>query len=248
MFTLTPLTSHSTQLIERADHIVIGLSPWNGCYKPGYIRDLMAWAHTRFRGVDVVTPGYEAAYTLIAAGVTPAEAVRRARRATRQLHNPVIRELAELGVADPAAHVHSWTRLLARAAYRASLERAREVFRRDSGLRRACRRMTSEVIGHATTSRGPVTSAQMDMAVPYIIAEIPLITDGPSVFGTPGTVFVYHRQMELVSSITEGYSTLTADPGQGWAIATPVGAQHDNHTDDDPTRYHAALEVPVRAR
>jgi cyclo(L-tyrosyl-L-tyrosyl) synthase len=224
------------------DHVLVGLSPQNGRYKPEYIRDLIFWLRPRFRSIDVVIPGFEAAYTLVAAGDPPAQAVRRARRAYRQLRNPAVRALADLGVPDPARHVTSWTRLHANAAYRASLIRSRKAYLTDRRIRAACRAMTAEVVGNAADGRS-VTPGDIDVAVRYVIAEIPLLTDGPSVFDADRSVFVYHRPTPLVAAIADGGSILTAAPGQTWAVVSQEEANHGEHR---RTGTPAAIPVPAR--
>ena len=238
MFTLDWLASTA----RHRDHVLVGLSPQNGRYKPEYIRNLLFWLHPRFRSIDVVIPGFEAAYTLVAAGHPPAQAVHRARRAYRQLRNPALRALAELGVPDPAEHVTSWTRLHANAAYRASLIRARKAYLTDPAIRRACREMTAEVVANAAGS-GPVIPRDIDTAVRYVIAEIPLLTDGPSVFGADRSVFVYHRPTPLVATLAAGGSILTAATGQAWAV---VGEEETNHDEHGRTGTPAAIPVPAR--
>jgi tRNA-dependent cyclodipeptide synthase len=220
VFTLTRLGTPERAPGGTADHVLVGLSPWNGRYSPEYIRDLISWLHPRFDTIDVVIPGYEAAYTLIAAGHPPARAVHRARRAYRQLRNPAVRALADLGVADPARHVRSLTRLHAEPAYRESLDRARDAYLADARIRGACRAITTEVVRNAAGGRRPAGVTEIDLAVSYVIAEIPLLTDAPGLFGTRGTVFVYHRSSPLVSAIADGNSTLTAAPGQAWAVVS----------------------------
>ncbi|MFB9615468.1 tRNA-dependent cyclodipeptide synthase [Kutzneria kofuensis] len=238
VFTLGWLTTTD----RHCDHVLVGLSPQNGRYKPEYIRQLIWWLHPRFRSIDVVIPGFEAAYTLVAAGHPPAQAVHRARRAYRQLRNPAVRALADLGVPDPAGHVTSWTKLHANAAYRASLIRSRKAYLTDPHIRRVCREMTAEVVGNAA-GRRPATPADIDIAVRYVIAEIPLLTDGPSVFGADRSVFVYHRATPLVTAIAAGNSILTAAPGQAWAVASH---QENNHDELARTATPAAIPVPAR--
>lgn len=238
MFTITRLSAGA----NNSDHVLIGLSPQNGRYKPEYIRNLISWLHPRFGSIDVVIPGFEAAYTLVAAGLPPTQAVHRARRAYRQLRNPAVNALADLGVPDAPRHVMSWTRLHAIPTYRAALKRSHFAYRTDPAIRRACREMTAEVVGNVATGR-EVTSGDIDVAVRYVIAEIPLLTDGPSLFGAAGSVFVYHRATPLVDAIAGGDSILTAEPGQGWAVVDHRETNHDEH---DGSGTSAA--IPVRAR
>lgn len=238
MFTLTRLGVDS----GHSDHVLVGLSPQNGRYKPDYIRNLISWLHPRFRSIDVVIPGFEAAYTLVAAGHSPAQAVHRARRAYRQLRNPAVQALADLGVPDAPRHVMSWTRLHAIPAYRAALKRSHFAYLTDRNIRQACREMTTEVVGKAATGH-EVTPGDIDVAVRYVIAEIPLLTDGPSMFGRTGSVFVYHRPTPLVAAITGGGSILTAEPGQGWAVVDDRETNHDEH---DRTGTSAAIPLSPR--
>src|SRR5262249_32830323 len=150
-----------------SDHVLVGLSPQNGRYKPEYIRRLISWLHPRFRSIDVVIPGFEAAYALVAAGYPPARAVHRARRAYRQLHNPAVNALAARGVPAAGGPVMSGTGLHATAASRAARPRSRIAYLPDPRIRGACREMTAEVVGKAA-GRHPVTAADIDVAVRYV--------------------------------------------------------------------------------
>jgi cyclo(L-tyrosyl-L-tyrosyl) synthase len=234
VFTFTSLSP-----VTGRDHVLVGLSPMNGRYTPEYIRKLIYWLQPRFRSIDVILPGFEAAYTLVAAGQPPAQAVRRARRAYRQVRNPAVRALADLGVPDAARHVTSWTRLHANATYRAALIRSRRACLTDSRIRRACREMTEQVVRGAAGGR-EIAAADIDIAMRYVIAEIPLFTHGPSLFGATDSVFVYHRPTPLVAAIASGDCILTAEPGQSWAVVTD---EENNH---GRTGTSAALPVPSR--
>jgi cyclo(L-tyrosyl-L-tyrosyl) synthase len=165
--------------------------------------------------------------------------VHRARRAYRQLRNPAVRALTDLGVPDAAGHVMSWTRLHANPAYRSALLAAQAAYRTDPNITRVCRAMTGEVVRNAS-GRRRISGSDIDIAVRYVIAEIPLLTNAPSLFGTPGSVFVYHRATPLVAEIAGGNSILTAEPGQGWAV---VDRQEENHGRTGPS-----AEIPVSAR
>ena len=99
--------------------------------------------------------------------------------------------------------------------------------------------MTAEVVATFAAGR-EVTDRDIDTAVRYVIAEIPLLTDGPSLFGAHGSVFVYHRATPLVAEIASGDSILRAQPGQAWAV---VDDREHNHG-----RTGTSPAVPVPAR
>jgi tRNA-dependent cyclodipeptide synthase len=244
LFSLAAVTADSQAIIESAEHAVVGVSPGNSRYSPGYLRELLGWLYPRFRRIDVVMPGYEAAYTLVATGCPPADAVRRTRRACGALRNAAQGTLAELGASGAEDRVQTWTRLQARQAYRDSLVRAQAAYENSPSLRAACRSMTAEVLTQAAGRPVTADAAQVDLAVRYVIAEIPLVVDGPGVFGADRTVLVYHRAMGLVSAIRGGGCGLAPGRGQGWAIAT---RQDREDHDDARGRAAAPAAVPVPA-
>ncbi|MDT8914502.1 tRNA-dependent cyclodipeptide synthase [Amycolatopsis sp. PS_44_ISF1] len=217
MFTLTPLDRRFFP--ADPEHVTLGLSPWNGRYKTPYIKELVTWAYRRFGRLDVFVPGYEAAHTLVAGGYPVGESVHRARRAINRLRNPSVRALAELGVADPASHVRTWTQLHNRPAYVHGLELARQAYESDPEARAACR-----ATAHGAISRledhSAITDAHVDLAVGYAIAELPLVLHGPEIYGVKSTLFLYHRDMELLHPFLRPGAFLPPAPGQGYAIVT----------------------------
>ena len=224
MFTLTPLDHQQRYFLPDADHITVGLSPWNGRYKPRYIEDLVTWVYRRCGKVDVFVPGYEAAHTQAAAGRPVREAVHLARRAINQLRNPALRALEAVGASDPEQHVQSWTQLHNRTAYASCLKQVRAAYREDPEVRAACRATAHAVITHLRDD-AEITDHDIDLAVGYALAELPLVLHGPLVYGVKSSMFLYHREMELLYPFFRKDAPLSPAPGQGYAIVTPLGEQ-----------------------
>ncbi|GBG40587.1 tRNA-dependent cyclodipeptide synthase [Mycobacterium montefiorense] len=226
-FLVQPCSPESALLVEGAEHVLLGLSPWNSYYKPATIDALVGWACSHFTKVDVFLPGYEAAHTLTAAGIDAPEAVRRARRAVTQLRNPARSALERAGV-SPSKHLHTWTTLANRPSYVTARARVEDAYRDDPEVRRACRLTAREAVRHASGGHEP-TDAQIDQAVSYAIAELPLVVNGPEVFGTKTSVFVYHRQMDLLAPLIAG-KTIRLRPAKGQGYAVVTRAQNDPNT------------------
>lgn len=219
-FTARTLSERDRRLLDRREHVLVGLSPFNGYYKPRLIRHLLAWCHTRFERVDVFVPGYEAAHTLTSAGLEPREAVHRARRATNQLRNAAVGALHDCGVADPDGSVHTWTTLANRPAYARLHERVRRDYAHDPVIRFACRETARVAVG--THMLEEPSERQIDGAVSYPLAELPLLLDSPAIFHVGSSVFVYHREMEPFTPLIMGRSrSVRPSDGQGFAVLTP---------------------------
>src|ERR1041384_1732209 len=176
-FRLTPVAGDRDNCDFDTEHVLFALSPFNSRYTTRYISELVSWACERFARVDAYIPGYEAAYTLIATGTPVDDAVRRTKRATKQLRNPAIRALREAGVSGAEDHVQTWTQLLGNPAYSARLEEAHHAYEHDQSVREACESTTRAVIESKIDQ--PANQDQIEGAVSYAICELPLLAASP---------------------------------------------------------------------
>jgi cyclo(L-tyrosyl-L-tyrosyl) synthase len=219
-FTARTLSERDRRLLDRREHVLVGLSPFNGYYTPHLIRRLLTWCHARFERVDALIPGYEAAHTLTSAGLEPREAVHRARRAVSQLRNPAVGALRDCGAAEPGGSVHTWTTLANRPAYARLHEQVRRDYAHDPVIRFACRETARAAV--RTHMAEEPSERQVDGAVSYPLAELPLLLDSPAIFGVGSSVFVYHRELGPFTPVFEGRSHCARpSPGQGYAVLTP---------------------------
>ncbi|MEH6373369.1 tRNA-dependent cyclodipeptide synthase [Streptomyces sp. KLMMK] len=225
-----PCTERCGRHLMAAEHALIGLSPWNGYFTARRVESLVEWAAGTFRTVDVFIPSYEAAYTLIAAGVEPSVAVGRARRAVKKLRGPAQRALARAGCGE--GRVHTGTSLAALPRYRQLRRTAEHMYRHDPGVRAACRAVARAAVAGAlgVRERGSsrpapdpgLSEEALDTAARYAWAELPVMLDSPGIFGVGSSVLVYHRRIPLIESLLEDGSALSPAPGQGFVVVTPA--------------------------
>ncbi len=219
-FTVRTLSRRHQRILNRAEHVLIGLSPFNGYYKPRLVRDLVAWGHHHFDRTDVFIPGWETAHTLTGAGMSPRDAVHRSRRAAKRLRNAAVDALRSCGDTEPHTRVHTSTTLASRGAYTRLHERVRTEYARDPVVRAACRETAREAL--RTHCDGQPSEQQVDLAVSYPLAELPLILDSPAIFATESSVVVYHRELGPLTPLILGRSpTVWPVAGQGFAVVTP---------------------------
>ncbi|ARZ72377.1 tRNA-dependent cyclodipeptide synthase [Streptomyces sp. HU2014] len=232
-FRTLPYTGQCGRHLMAAEHALIGLSPWNGYFTARRVETLVEWAAGAFRRVDVFIPSYEAAYTLIAAGVAPAVAVGRARRAVKKLRGPAQRALLRAGCGE--GRVHTGTSLAARPRYLRLRRTVERTYHQDPGVRAVCRAVgRSAVAGalaaHARTASRPeperepgLSEERLDTAARYAWAELPVMLDSPGIFGVSSSVLVYHRRTPLMESLLQDDSALRPAPGQGFVVVAPAG-------------------------
>lgn len=216
-FRAEPYTEQCRRVFKRADHALIGLSPWNSYFTPRRVEELVDWGIRTFGSLDLFIPSYEAAYTLIAAGVEPVEAVGRARRAVKSLRGPARRALARSGLDD--SHLHTGSSLAANRRY-AELRRAADAaYRNDSETRASCRAVVRSVVD--TGPGQDLTEVQLDTGARYAVAELPILVDSPGIFGVASSVVVYHRPIDLAWPLLGRTSCLERSSEQGFVVVTP---------------------------
>ncbi|MEW2033528.1 tRNA-dependent cyclodipeptide synthase [Streptomyces roseifaciens] len=230
-----PITNRCGRHLMAAEHALIGLSPWNGYFTARRVESLVEWAAGTFRTVDVFVPSYEAAYTLIAAGVEPSVAVGRARRAVKKLRGPAQRALLRAGCGE--GRVHTGTSLAALPRYRQLRRTAERMYHHDPGVRAACRAVARAAVAGAlgVRDRGPsqpvpdpdLSEGALDTAARYAWAELPVMLDSPGIFGVGSSVLVYHRRIPLIESLLEDGSALSPSPGQGFVVVAPGWSSAD---------------------
>ena len=99
-FELEGETANCKALVARRDHLLIGISPFNSRFSPDYVEALVDWAHSNFARIDILLPSEDdAARLLLANGVAPSKAARKARkeigRHLRSAHSAVAKAGAD---------------------------------------------------------------------------------------------------------------------------------------------------------
>ncbi|WP_238591667.1 tRNA-dependent cyclodipeptide synthase [Photorhabdus sp. RM157S] len=73
-FTVQGETSRCDQIIQKGDHALIGISPFNSRFSKDYVVDLIQWSSHYFRQVDILLPcEREASRLLVASGAENAK-------------------------------------------------------------------------------------------------------------------------------------------------------------------------------
>ncbi|MEQ4720062.1 tRNA-dependent cyclodipeptide synthase [Nonomuraea sp. B19D2] len=204
-----PLTSHCAQILDEREHALIGVSALNGYFTPLAIRHLLDWATRTFARVDVLVPGVELAGTLVARGYPAAKAGAKARAAANNTRNRVIRALDAIDA--PNAAVFDWNELAPNRAYGEARTELERLFATHPAFRQHCMDAVRPVVGVPELSR-----AQAEQALPFLLAELPLVIDTPSILGTGSSVFCYPRPMPMVDLLYAGMLPVHPGPTQGF--------------------------------
>jgi cyclo(L-tyrosyl-L-tyrosyl) synthase len=212
-------------VVERGEHACFGISPFNSYFSTERIRDLAAWGLARFERVDFFVPDAPSAFTFEALGYAPEKAAWKARRQGQYTRNKISTALASLGVAEPGARVLGWAELESNAAFGRLHEDGLRRYAEDAGFRAACREASGWVLAGKLPAGQRPDAEQVERAVRYFLAELPLFLDTPSIVGAGISVFCYHQPPDVLRRLYAGELGRRPAAGQGFAVVTSAGRE-----------------------
>ena len=226
-FELEGETPNCKALFARRDHLLIGISPFNSRFSPEYVEALVDWGHSNFARIDILLPSEDdAARLLLASGVAPSKAARKARkevgRHLRSAHSAVVKAGAE----PSAVRVFRFSDFCRDANYLSMRARVQDAFDQSEAFRKSCLSMTRQAVDgrrNGVTDNGIAsapTHAQISQAVPYIFAEIPFYLETPTLIGVESSILAYHRPWSIGTGLFAGVFPLRVSPAQGYGVVT----------------------------
>ncbi|PZD95675.1 tRNA-dependent cyclodipeptide synthase [Paenibacillus sambharensis] len=222
IFKTQPLSSNCNAILQRRKHILVGISPFNSRFSEAYIYKLIGWAVRSFDAVSVLLAGREAANLLEALGTPRGKADAKVRKEVSRNRRFAQRALSEHG-AEPQA-IHTFSDFGEQAAYRSLREEVEALFHDQPAFRNACLSMShTALLGRA---RGvnqvleAVHEEMLELAVQYVLAELPLFLGGADILGIEETLLAYHQPWKLGELIAGGAFPLQMRPNQGYLLVS----------------------------
>jgi tRNA-dependent cyclodipeptide synthase len=218
-----PATANCQRILDRGEHVLIGVSPFNTRFTKPYLARLFSWAKVVFDDFNVLIPGERQAALMLEAGGTPApKSVRKSRKEL----NRVVRLI---NTALDAARVSPATDAIIRISdfsdhptYRQMAAAAEATYYDHPCFRAACQEMSGLAVHgrqRAVDSEcAALTDQQIALASSYIFAEIPFFTNTPALLGKPGSLLAYHRPWPIGELLFSGELPIRVDPRQGYVV------------------------------
>jgi cyclo(L-tyrosyl-L-tyrosyl) synthase len=223
--TVEPLSEGCAAVVERGEHACFGISPFNSYFSTERIRDLAAWGLGRFERVDFFVPDAPSAFTFEALGYAPEKAAWKARRQGQYTRNRIATALGSLDVAEDGARVLGWAELEGNAAFGRLHEDGLWRYAEDAQFRDACREASGWVLAGKLPAGQRPDAEQVEQAVRYFLAELPLFLDTPSIVDAGISVFCYHQPPDVLRRLYAGELGRRPAAGQGFAVVTPAGRE-----------------------
>ncbi|MGW5054297.1 tRNA-dependent cyclodipeptide synthase [Actinokineospora sp. NPDC004072] len=214
----TPLTAQCADPLAAADHVCIGISPFNSYFTAERIADLARWAMARFGSFHFFVPDEPSAHTLQALGYDPRRAARKAQRQGNYTRNKISRALEQLPAPDRRDLVLDSAALAGNASYQRLLSEAHHRFRTDPAFAEGCLAASGWVMERRLPDGEQPTRAQLRHAVRYFLAELPMFIGAVEVVGARSSVFAYHQRVGFLERLYRGELSWKPLPGQGFVL------------------------------
>ncbi|WP_051468276.1 tRNA-dependent cyclodipeptide synthase [Actinomadura oligospora] len=218
-FTMTPYTENCARLSERAEHVLVGVSPGNGYFNQERLTALLRWASATFGQVDAIVPDASLVHTYQALGQSPETAWTNARHKVGKTYRRVARAWAEIGVPPGEQRIHLLSDFVDHPVYTHLRDETDRAVERDPALREAFLQTSRRVLSAFLKDEEP-TDEQVEEGKNYLTAEMPLCLDTPALLGVSSSVAVYHHRLPM-AEVMFSSPYLNVSPLQGHAVVRP---------------------------
>lgn len=220
MFEAEPFSERCRAVFDRADHLLIGVSPGNSYFTSRRIAELVVWGREFFNAVDIVYADLHVDAQYAASGYPPEQAERRAAKEVKATRRRIRTAVAE--AACSRVGVHGLSEFQDRPAYRELHREVLHALAVDPVLRAAAEGMAGAFLRSRLAGADGPDAGQLAAGVEYIAAELPFFLDTPALLGVASSVSCYHVELPLTPVLFGRSEGLRAVPAQGYAVVRPA--------------------------
>jgi cyclo(L-tyrosyl-L-tyrosyl) synthase len=213
-----PLTDRCSSPLSGAEHVCVGISPFNSYFSTERIISIAEWARTSFKSLHFFVPDRAAAYTLQALGYDENKARQKAARQANYVFNKIRRALDELDVPEPDDLILDSEQLENNSEFNRLRHQATSQFELDSEFRASCLDATRWVLDKRIPDGQEPTAQQLEIAVQYFLAELPMFLSTVEIVGVDSSVFAYHQRVDFLERLYRMELSLHPHPAQGFVV------------------------------
>lgn len=174
----------------KMEHGLIGVSPFNGYFSVHNMEILFDWAKDNFHTFDVFTMDKASKYNLMAMGYEEHQAIKKTKKQDQHLYNKIIRCLTSVGFSEEESKrkVLLISHLYNNKRYLETFKKCKDLFDTNSFFRNDCLNASKYMLAGKTEL---LTDEFTNLAVNYLLEELPIWFNTPYILGLSSSVFVY---------------------------------------------------------
>ncbi|KTL60896.1 hypothetical protein AA106_11270 [Photorhabdus laumondii subsp. laumondii] len=226
-FTIQGETSRCDQIIQKGDHALIGISPFNSRFSKDYVVDLIQWSSHYFRQVDILLPcEREASRLLVASGIDNVKAIKKTHREIRRHLRNLDYVISTATLKSKQIRVIQFSDFSLNHDYQSLKTQVENAFNESESFKKSCLDMSFQAIKGRLKGTGQYFG-QIDLqlvykALPYIFAEIPFYLNTPRLLGVKYSTLLYHRPWSIEKGLFNGSYPIQVADKQSYGIVTQL--------------------------
>lgn len=183
------------------EHALLGVSPFNSYYSEQKINKLIHFARENFKDFHLFVPNTLPYFNFIAMGYQPNKARIKTKRQWNYLKNKITRAFVTAGFStkDFLDKIITTEEITDNnIAYNQLLKLCFEKYENDISFKEDCLNASKVMLKDYPDKDKPV---RVELAVQYLLRELPLLLDTPTILGVTSSVFVYHEQIDFFKKL-----------------------------------------------
>ncbi|WP_233402114.1 tRNA-dependent cyclodipeptide synthase [Marinomonas ostreistagni] len=227
LFSIEGETVRCDEIIKAGEHVFVGISPFNSRFSKEYVGALINWSLTKFNQVDVLIPcEKEASRLLIASGYSEHKALKKTNREIKRHLKNLDEILSSSPIKYHSIRVIKFSDFYESEDYINVRKEVEEAYQNDALFRRSCLDMSRQAILGRLRGVGQdenhLEEDNIDLALPYIFAELPFYLNTPSILDVSKSTLIYHRSWPIGEGLFSGSYLLKVSDKQSYGLVTPT--------------------------
>ena len=225
-FTIRGESECCESIIAKGEHVFVGISPFNSRFSKEYIRAVINWSLVRFSQIDILMPSVdEASRLLVATGYSEEKAKKKTQRELRR-HKKHLDELFSSSLVYRNIRVIDFSDYLDSKSYDTLIKQVEKAFKEDEVFKQSCLNMSRQALLGRLKGVGKgeaeLTDAGIQIALPYIFAELPFYLNTPQILNVQSSTLIYHRPWPIGKDLYAGKYLLKIGENQSYGVIQPT--------------------------
>ncbi|BCS82792.1 tRNA-dependent cyclodipeptide synthase [Cotonvirus japonicus] len=189
-------------------HALIGISNFNSYYSIKNMVNIFNYARKNYQNFNILVMDEVSVFNLMALGYDNAKALNKTRRSDKHLHNNILKSLEIIGYdsIESRNKILQLSEISKNIKYKEIYEKILMLYTNNESFNNDCRALTKNML---ITKMSNVKDENIDLAVKYLLAELPLCLNSSYILDLDNVVMINKDMSDHWEKIYYDYDLLS---------------------------------------
>ena len=211
-----PVSQRCKEILEKREHALIGISPFNSYFSEENIKKLIYWGYTNFKNFHLLIPDTLPCFNFLAIGYSDSKALNKTKRQIQYLLNKVNRAFSNLSLnitnSNKLVMISKFSK---NHVYHELYDSCLKKYVNETDFKQRCFSASELVLKNYTIN---IIPSMLDMSSKYLLGELPFYINTPKILGIDSSLLVYHENIEFFVDLYKNRDKNLVDNNQGHLI------------------------------